>query len=146
MCTIMHSSGPLDHEGMLYLTHRGQSSSADPIDQMETNMDGTSCRKGVVRSNKDSKMRNRGPKPNDQEQKEWAPFIYFVHAVAGSIVAMMHKMGMIRLRLNYGVKSILEHLCNHVGETLACLIVADDERNSSRYPQPLSLTLLCGQG
>ena len=75
----------------------------------------------------------QGPEPNDQDQKEWAPFLYFTHAVAGSMIAMMHKLGMFRLRINYGVKAVLDHLCDHILVTLHCLITSDDERNSSRY-------------
>ncbi len=75
----------------------------------------------------------QGPRPSDKDQKEWAPFLYFVHAVAGSIIAMMHKMGMIRLRTNYGVRSALDYMCDHVMSTLLCLIVAEDIRNASRY-------------
>jgi hypothetical protein len=69
----------------------------------------------------------------DQDQKEWAPLLYFVHAVAGSVVAMMHKMGMYRLRINYGVKEVLDYLCNHITATLSCMIATQDERNSPRY-------------
>ena len=81
----------------------------------------------------DQKTRSKGPKPTDQDQKEWAPFVYFVHAVAGSIIAMMHKMGMYRLRINYGVESVLTYLGNHILATLDRLISPDDERCSSRY-------------
>lgn len=75
----------------------------------------------------------QGPKPDDQDKKEWAPFLYFVHAVAGSIVAMMHKMGMYRLRINYGVRVVLDYLVDHMLATLKCLISTEDERCSPRY-------------
>jgi hypothetical protein len=135
VCTTMFSSGPLDHEGLVYLASRGSSSSSsnkDPVEVLESSMDSEKSRKGVVRNNKNQKTRSKGPRPTDQDQKEWAPLMYFVHAVAGSIVAMMHKLGMFRLRINYGVKSVLEHLFDHILVTLNCLISSDDERNSSR--------------
>ena len=81
----------------------------------------------------DQKTRSKGPEPTDQDQKEWAPFLYFTHAVAGSIVAMMHKMGNFRLRINYGYKMVIHYLADNVLATLAPLIDAADERCFSRY-------------
>lgn len=136
VCTIMPSSGPVDVEGMLYLSTRGRNSGfggGDPLEEMENRMDCDVVRKGVVRWNKDQKTRSKGPSPSDQDQKDWAPFLYFVHAVAGTIIAMMHKMGMFRLRINYGVKMVINYLADHLLSTLSCLIVAEDERGSSRY-------------
>lgn len=59
--------------------------------------------------------------------------MYFVHSVAGSMISMMHKLGMFRLRINYGVKAISDYLFHYEMSTLGCLIDSQDENNASRY-------------
>lgn len=80
-------------------------------------------------------MKIQGPRPNDKEQKLWAPFMYFVHSVAGSMIAMMHKLGMFRLRINYGVADVSNYLKEFLQSTLACFIDGDDENHVNRYYQ-----------
>lgn len=74
----------------------------------------------------------QGPRPTDQDQKMWAPLLYFVHSVAGTMIAMMHKLGMFKLRISYGVKMISDYLCDFENATLACLIDAVDDTSASR--------------
>lgn len=59
--------------------------------------------------------------------------LYFVHSVAGTMVAMMHKLGMYRLRINYGVKAMSDYLFNFECEALACFVDKEDTPNQSRY-------------
>ena len=49
------------------------------------------------------------------------------------MIAMMHKLGMYRLRINYGVKAVSDYLFNFECDTLACLVDKDDVPNQSRY-------------
>jgi hypothetical protein len=58
VCTIMHSSGPADVEGMLYLSSRSKSSE-NPVEKLEMMMDSKSCRKGVVCSNGSQKTKSK---------------------------------------------------------------------------------------
>lgn len=74
----------------------------------------------------------QGPRPSDKDQKQWAPLLYFVHSVAGTVIAMMNKMGTFKLRINYGVKSVSDYLFNYVTSTLGCFIDTGDENNASR--------------
>ncbi len=46
---------------------------------------------------------------------------------------MMHKLGMFKLRINYGVKAVSDFLFHHEMSTLGCLIDSHDENNASRY-------------
>ena len=64
----------------------------------------------------------KGPRPTDEDQKLWAPLLYFTHAVAGNMVAMMHKLGMFKLRIGYGVKKVSDMLYNYETTYLACII------------------------
>ena len=80
-----------------------------------------------------SSTRLQGPRPTDQDQKLWAPFMYFTHSVAGTLVAMMHKLGMYRLRINYGVTSVTQYLYDYVTSTLECLIDKDDKPAVARF-------------
>jgi hypothetical protein len=75
----------------------------------------------------------QGPRPSDKDQKQWAPLMYFVHSVAGTVIAMMNKMGTFKLLINYGVKSVSDYLFNYVTSTLGCFIDTGDENNASRY-------------
>ena len=59
--------------------------------------------------------------------------LYFVHSVAGTMIAMMHKLGMFRLRINYGTKAVSDYLFNFECEALACLVDKEDTPNQSRY-------------
>jgi hypothetical protein len=68
-----------------------------------------------------------------QDQKKWAPLLYFVHSVAGTVIAMMHKLGMFKLRISYGVKMISDYLNTFETQTLRCFINDVDEANASRY-------------
>lgn len=68
-----------------------------------------------------------------QDQKQWAPLLYFVHSVAGTVVGMMHKLGMFKLRINYGVKMISDYLYGFELTSLRCFINDGDEANASRY-------------
>lgn len=45
----------------------------------------------------------------------------------------MHKLGMYRLRINYGVAQVAQYLYDNVTATLKCLIDKDDESAASRY-------------
>lgn len=74
----------------------------------------------------------QGPRPTNEDQKLWAPLLYFVHSVAGTMVAMMHKLGMYRLRINYGVKAISDLLFNFECEELACLVDKEDVPHQTR--------------
>ena len=78
-------------------------------------------------------MRGQGPRPSDKDQKLWAPFLYFTNSVAGTLVAMMHKLGMYRLRINYGVMDVSQYLYDCVASTLNCLIDKDEESAVPRY-------------
>ena len=75
----------------------------------------------------------QGPRPTDEDQALWAPMTYFVHSVAGTMIAMMHKLGMFRLRINYGVKAMSDYLFNFECDALACLVDKEDVANQSRY-------------
>lgn len=77
--------------------------------------------------------RNKGPRPTDEDQKLWAPLLYFVHAVSGNMVAMMHKLGMFKLRISYAVKKVSDKLYHHETNALKCLIAEEDMPNVSRY-------------
>ena len=55
--------------------------------------------------------------------------LYFVHSVAGTMVAMMHKLGMYRLRINYGTKAVSDYLFNYECDGLACLVDDVDTPN-----------------
>lgn len=46
---------------------------------------------------------------------------------------MMHKLGMFKLRISYGVKMISDYLYNFETVSLACFMDATDEANASRY-------------
>lgn len=62
VCTVMASSGPVDTDGMLYLSmgpsslHNG---ARNPVESIEDSMDAEVSRKGVVRNNKDQKTRSK---------------------------------------------------------------------------------------
>lgn len=77
--------------------------------------------------------RAQGPRPSDKDQKLWAPLLYFTHSIAGTLVAMMHKLGTYRLRINYGVLQVSQFLYDNVTSTLNCLIDKEDESAASRY-------------
>lgn len=75
----------------------------------------------------------QGPRPTDEDQKLWAPLLYFTHAVAGNMVAMMHKLGMFKLRIGYGVKKVSDMLYNYETTYLACIIEDGALADVSRY-------------
>ena len=108
-------------------------SMCEAMDRLEDGMDADLYRKGVIRNNTNPKCRNKGPRPTDKDQKLWAPFLYFVNSVAGSLVAMMHKLGMYRLRINYGVFQISQYLFDNATSTLADLIHQGDGASAARY-------------
>ena len=49
------------------------------------------------------------------------------------MISMMHKLGMFKLRINYGVKMISDYLFNFANQTLDCFVDSNDEANASRY-------------
>jgi hypothetical protein len=75
----------------------------------------------------------QGPRPSDKDQKAWAPLHYFVHSVAGTVIAMMNKLGTFKLQINYGVKSVSDYLFQYAISTLGCFIDTCDEDHASRY-------------
>jgi hypothetical protein len=58
VCTIMHSSGPADEEGLLYLSSHARTSQ-NPVEKLESSMDTEKSRKGVVRNNKNQKNKSK---------------------------------------------------------------------------------------
>lgn len=153
VCNIQPSNGPVDLEGMHRALSAAVSATATATAAaaaasssaaaaatnnnrrqggLEDGVDKT-MRKGVVRTNASSKSKAKGPKPTDEDQREWAPLHYFVNGVAGSVVAMMNKMGFYKLRINYGVKDVSLYLYNHIIATLRCFFDSADEVNASRY-------------
>lgn len=156
VCNIQPSNGPVDLDGMHRALSAAASSSAVATTTgsatastvaapsssrrrarqggggLEDGVDRT-MRKGVVRTNASSKSKAKGPKPTDEDQREWAPLHYFVNAVSGSVVAMMNKMGFYKLRINYGVKDVSLYMYNHIIATLRCFFDSADEVNASRY-------------
>jgi hypothetical protein len=56
-----------------------------------------------------------------------------VHSVAGTVIAMMNKLGTFKLQINYGVKSVSDYLFHYVTSTLSSFIDTGDEDHSSRY-------------
>ena len=103
--------------------------------EMEDGMDARLFRRGVVRSDANPKCKNKGPRPGSKDQKLWAPLNYFVHSVSGTIIAMMHKLGMFRLQINYGVAMVSRYLYDHVSTTLKCFMDENDQTYSGRYYQ-----------
>lgn len=102
--------------------------------EYEDEMENEYClRKGIVRSSTNPKCRNKGPRPSHDDLKTWAPLHYFVHAAAGNLVGMMHKMGMYRLRINYGVSSVARYLFDYITSTLECFVEDTDHNASGRY-------------
>jgi hypothetical protein len=111
----------------------GRNGRGSTLEEFEDGMDVELFRKGVVRSNTNPKCKNKGPRPTDKDQKQWAPLHYFVHSVAGTVISMMNKLGMFKLRINYGFKSVSDYLFHYVMSTLGCFIDSSDENNASRY-------------
>jgi hypothetical protein len=163
VCNVQASSGPNDTEGLYYMLDKDSNGAdgagADAknmrklMDKFEDGMDMDLFRRGVMRNNAGTKCNSKvcafllcvyvlfmpnqcfvqGPRPGDKDQKLWAPFLYFTHSVAGTLVAMMHKLGMYRLRINYGVVSVTQYLYDYVTSTLKDFIDKDDESAASRY-------------
>lgn len=77
-------------------------------------------------------LRTQGPQPEDQDQKLWAPLNYYVFSVSGNVVGLIHKVGAINLRINYGVKSIVDFMGKFIDSTLTSLIDNKDKGNASR--------------
>jgi hypothetical protein len=75
----------------------------------------------------------QGVRPSHLDQQQWAPLLYVVHSVAGTVIAMMNKLGLFKLEINYGVQSASVYLYNHELSTLKCFIDTNDEQNASRY-------------
>lgn len=106
---------------------------ADPIQMLEEEMDIDIhlLRKGVVQKNRNIKGKNKGPRPTDQDQKQWAPLLYFVHSVAGTVISMMHKLGMFKLRISYGIKMVSDYL--YTFGICSCMCVHEDAVTSSSF-------------
>jgi hypothetical protein len=148
VCNVQESNGPMDKDGLRYMaasaagpaarTQRGARGDSPVtlqgiIESMEDGMDAGVQRKGVVRTSNSSKCRNKGPRPSDKDQQMWAPMHYFVHSVAGTVIAMMHKLGMISLEIDYGVASVSRYLYDYAVSTLGCLMDSNDETYAGRY-------------
>lgn len=146
VCNKQASSGPVDKEGLRYraanaryqpsggaATAGGVMGPPKTLEEVENRMDGRAVRKGVVRCNPDLQYKTKGPQPSDKEQMLWAPLTYFVYSVAGNVVVLMNKMGMFKLSINYGVKTVCDYLCKYVNSSLQCFVSPEDQTNSSRY-------------
>ena len=71
--------------------------------------------------------------PGEIHQKQWAPFLYFVPAIAGTGIGLCNKLGSWRLPINYAVKSACDFCFTVIQEHFKALMQPDDWRNASRY-------------
>ena len=87
---------------------------------------------GVIRCNPDLKYKTKGPTPSDQDQALWAPLSYFTYTIAGNVIALMNKMGVFKLSINYGVNSVADYLSKYINTTIVSFIDSEDQTNASR--------------
>ncbi len=53
--------------------------------------------------------------------------------MAGTVIALMNKLGLFSLEINYGIRSVSHYLRGHELSTLSDFIDGDDLSNASRY-------------
>jgi hypothetical protein len=125
----MYSSGPPDLAGVF----RRMDGESDDIEKAALTYDATNLNRVPVSAIGSAKDKKKGDKPQDKDQKKWAPLHYFVPVVAGSLVAMTNKLGSWNMGLSPGIKVVSSHMFDIVRERLTCLISEYDMNNSSRY-------------
>ncbi len=90
-------------------------------------------RQRILRNSQNSKCSNKGPRPTHEDLKKWAPAHFFVHAASGNLAGLMHKMGMFRMRINYGVASVSRYLFDYLKSTLKSFMNDVDQNAAGRY-------------
>jgi hypothetical protein len=132
VCNVMFSSGPPDLAGVF----RRMSGESDALEKAAQTYDATNLNRVPVSATTGVKGKKKGDKPQDKDQKKWAPLHYFVPAVAGSLVAMTNKLGSWNMGLSPGFKLVSDFLFAIVNTRLPCLISEYDDNNASRYANP----------
>lgn len=129
MCNVLCSSFPPDLQGMVRRTN----GELDAFESAEQETDRNQVRRGIISTAVNQKDRKKGDKPQDVDQKLWAPLHYFCFWTAAIPVAMMNKMGSWDMVIDYGFKGASDYLYQYEISTLRCIISEVDLSNASRY-------------
>jgi hypothetical protein len=124
----MYSSGPPDLAGVF----RRMSGESDDIEKAEETLDMTHLNRLSATGNGGARSKKKGDKPQDKDQKKWAPLHYFVPAIAGSLVAMTNKLGSWNMGVSLGFKEVSNYMYHYACSKLNCLITEYDANNASR--------------
>jgi hypothetical protein len=129
VCNVMYSSGPPDLAGVF----RRMSGESDALEKAEETHDASNLNRSSVPGATGARSKKKGDKPQDRDQKKWAPLHYFVPAIAGSLVAMTNKLGSWNMGISPGFKAVSDYMYHYECSKLSCLITEYDENNASRY-------------
>jgi hypothetical protein len=130
VCNIMYSSGPPDLAGVF---RRLDDESVD-VEKAEERHDVSNLNRSSVAGAGGARSKKKGDKPQDKDQRKWAPLHFFVPATAGSLVAMTNKLGSWNMGISPGFKLVSDYMYHYECRNLNCLITEYDENNASRYP------------